>query len=123
MENEVLIATPVSGLLFDQDISLNRRSDNGAKIFRLDVQRVDGDEDVDEQENIYEDIQSVKKKQRKVSSGQYHSDKQTLTREDKVTRIKGCATMWHENTEEICEMLKSIFRMDEDYCARYIFIF
>ena len=56
---------------------------------------------------------------RKISSGQYHSDKQTLTREDKVTRIKGCATMWHESTEEICEMLKSIFRMDEDYCARF----
>ena len=30
----------------------------------------------------------------------------------------GCATMWHESTEEICEMLKSIFRIDEDYSAR-----
>ena len=42
----------------------------------------------------------------------------TITSEDKITRIKGCATMWHENQAEMSEMLKSIFRMDEDYCAR-----
>ena len=30
----------------------------------------------------------------------------------------GCATMWHENAEEIEVMLKSIFRIDEDYSAR-----
>ena len=38
--------------------------------------------------------------------------------EDEVTRVMGCATMWHESSEEICEMLKSIFRIDEDYSAR-----
>ena len=38
--------------------------------------------------------------------------------EDEITRVRGCATMWHESTEEICEMLKSIFRIDEDYSAR-----
>ena len=42
----------------------------------------------------------------------------TISTEDKITRIKGCATMWHENQAEMSEMLKSIFRMDEDYCAR-----
>ena len=42
----------------------------------------------------------------------------TITTEDKITRIKGCATMWHENQAEMCEMLKSIFRMDEDFFAR-----
>ena len=28
--------------------------------------------------------------------------------------------MWHESTEEIAEMLKSIFRIDEDYSARFL---
>ena len=37
---------------------------------------------------------------------------------DKVTKIYGCATMWHENIEEMMEMLKSIFRLDRDYSAR-----
>ena len=38
--------------------------------------------------------------------------------EDEIPRIKGCATMWHESSDEMAEMLKSIFRMDEDYSAR-----
>ena len=104
-------------------MTLNRRSDSGERIFRMDIKGIDGNAVVmEEPENIYEDIQTAQKKKkgvpRKISSGQYHSDRQTLTRDDKVTRIKGCATMWHESTEEICEMLKSIFRMDEDVCAR-----
>jgi chitin synthase len=37
---------------------------------------------------------------------------------DGVTRIFACATMWHETREEMLEMLKSIFRMDEDQSAR-----
>lgn len=39
--------------------------------------------------------------------------------EDEISRVYGCATMWHESTEEMGEMLKSIFRIDEDYSARY----
>ena len=39
---------------------------------------------------------------------------------DNITRIYACATMWHETEDEMMEMLKSIFRMDEDQCARRI---
>lgn len=38
--------------------------------------------------------------------------------EDERTRIMGCATMWHESSDEMTEMIKSIFRIDEDYSAR-----
>ena len=37
---------------------------------------------------------------------------------DETTRIMGCATMWHESSEEMIEMIKSLFRIDEDYSAR-----
>merc|ERR1719402_1883447 len=48
------------------------------------------------------------------------SERKFVTKEDTMTRVYGCATMWHENTEEITEMLKSIFRIDEDYSARFL---
>eukprot|EP00095_Tigriopus_kingsejongensis_P011454 maker-scaffold271_size230452-snap-gene-0.8 protein:Tk11454 transcript:maker-scaffold271_size230452-snap-gene-0.8-mRNA-1 annotation:"isoform b" len=87
------------GLLVDQSVMANRRSDVGKPRSRLD-----GNED------------AVKRKVFKLQSAQVQNHE--ITEEDQVTRIKGCATMWHESPEEICEMLKSIFRIDEDYSAR-----
>jgi chitin synthase len=39
---------------------------------------------------------------------------------DSITRIYACATMWHETKSEMLEMLKSVFRMDEDQSARRV---
>ena len=86
---------PTTGLLFDQAISLNKRSDSGQRISRMDTNSVKG-------HKILDDLDKQKK----------------FTSEDKITRIKGCATMWHENSDEMSVMLKSFFQMDEDYCAR-----
>lgn len=44
----------------------------------------------------------------------------TVKSSDHVTRIYACATMWHENKEEMMEFLKSILRLDEDQCARRV---
>ena len=87
----------ITGLLFDQDVQLNKRSDSGERLFRMDIKSVEGNVNVGKDRL---------------------SESENIMSEDKITRIKGCATMWHENSDEICEMLKSIFRMDEDYCAR-----
>lgn len=35
-------------------------------------------------------------------------------------RIFACATMWHETKSEMMEMMKSLFRMDEDQSARRV---
>ena len=68
----------------------------------------------DEDESIYEDIPPIKRvsnnKMRKISSGVYKNEGETLRPKDEMTRIKGCATMWHENSAEMIEMIKSIFR-------------
>lgn len=39
--------------------------------------------------------------------------KSDIRASDKITKIYGCATMWHESTNEMVEMLKSIFRIDK----------
>ncbi|XP_011200587.2 chitin synthase chs-2 isoform X1 [Bactrocera dorsalis] len=54
---------------------------------------------------------------RKVDSTQ--SNLPTYIKEsDKIPQLIVCATMWHENQEEMMEFLKSIVRLDEDQCAR-----
>ena len=59
------------------------------------------------------------KKRRKISAWSEQTQEfNDISIDDNTVRIKGCATMWHETEEEIEEMLKSIFRIDEDYCAR-----
>ena len=37
---------------------------------------------------------------------------------DQTVRIYACATMWHENSEEMMQFLKSVMRLDADQCAR-----
>ena len=95
LQFSLLFPSSISGLLCDLDVQLNKRSDIRERISRKDIKTIKNDKKLDELDK-----------------------QQTFNCEDEITRIKGCATMWHENSDEICEMLKSIFRMDEDYCAR-----
>ena len=88
-----------SGLLAEVDVQMNKRSDSGEKMFRMD-------------------IKGVEHQASSVTIDDFGKHKMS---EDKKTRIKGCATMWHENSEEIAVCMKSVFSMDEDYCARYNF--
>nr|CAI5837000.1 unnamed protein product [Callosobruchus analis] len=48
------------------------------------------------------------------------SSPKAVKNSDHITRIYACATMWHENREEMIEFLKSILRLDEDQSARRV---
>lgn len=38
-------------------------------------------------------------------------------RKDRITKIYACATMWHEERNEMNHLISSILRLDKDQCA------
>uniref|UniRef100_A0AAR5P4N2 chitin synthase n=1 Tax=Dendroctonus ponderosae TaxID=77166 RepID=A0AAR5P4N2_DENPD len=104
---EKLFVIPMyEGLLIDQSMGMNRRRDDEA-----DVKTEDLDEIQKEKADEYYET---------ISNHTDGSSPKTIKNSDNITRIYACATMWHENKEEMIEFLKSILRLDEDQSARRV---
>ncbi|GAU91388.1 hypothetical protein RvY_03650-2, partial [Ramazzottius varieornatus] len=104
-----LFITPMyEGLLVDQSLALNRRMDDDPDVKvdelvkRIEDKPVIGDD-------MYETPGVDKLRPGVDDAGKGF---------DSVTKIFACATMWHETTSEMMQVLKSIMRMDEDQSAR-----
>ena len=98
---EILFVSPMyNGLLVDQSMTLNRRR---KEILYENDDEEDDDGNPDNREYL-----------------ELNNADQFAFPEDKIPKIYACATMWHETKDEMIEMLKSIFRMDEDQAARKI---
>nr|AYU65265.1 chitin synthase A isoform 2 [Atta sexdens] len=95
-------------LLIDQSMGLNRRRDDQPEVKVEDLAEIEKEKGDGDYETIYEQTDGSTTPPSVVKSS------------DHVTRIYACATMWHENKEEMMEFLKSILRLDEDQCARRV---
>ncbi|CAB3381251.1 Hypothetical predicted protein [Cloeon dipterum] len=105
---KLFVAPMYSALLIDQSLALNRRNDDNDVDVVKDAAPKKGSktplEDYADNVSIASNMSDM------LTNGSPSTDH--------ITRIFACATMWHETKEEMMEMLKSIFRMDEDQCAR-----
>ncbi|XP_012058612.1 PREDICTED: uncharacterized protein LOC105621766 [Atta cephalotes] len=106
---EKLFVVPMyDSLLIDQSMGLNRRRDDQPEVKVEDLAEIEKEKGDGDYETIYEQTDGSTTPPSAVKSS------------DHVTRIYACATMWHENKEEMMEFLKSILRLDEDQCARRV---
>ncbi|CAO4368072.1 unnamed protein product [Caenorhabditis nigoni] len=107
------------GAFVDQSLAFNRRRDDKAKIKAEDLEF-----DAEDSSLTYETIPGLQSKTPpSVCSASSSKMENGLIRDsassaDAITKIYACATMWHETGVEMTCMLKSLFRMDEDQCAR-----
>ncbi|VDD93431.1 unnamed protein product, partial [Enterobius vermicularis] len=119
-KSEKLFILPYfNGAFVDQSLAFNRRRDDKIKIRAEDLE-LDG-----EDTSTYATIPGLinPKPPPSVCSATSSKFETGLIRlvassADAVTKIYACATMWHESALEMTCMLKSLFRLDEDQCAR-----
>uniref|UniRef100_K1Q406 chitin synthase n=1 Tax=Magallana gigas TaxID=29159 RepID=K1Q406_MAGGI len=91
-----------NGGLLDQSLLLNRRRTD--EEFKRTEEHNESDKKVPIPEKDEEDEKS--------------NIDWSILRKDDTPMIYMCATMWHESENEMIQILKSIFRQDEDQCAR-----
>ena len=105
-ESEQIFCTPYyDGLFIDQSLVMNRRAE---KTVENSAEEAKGEED------DYYNPQS-----RGIYRPSSNSSRGSGEKKVKAKRkIYACATMWHETEDEMMEMLKSLFRIDEDWACR-----
>ncbi|KAJ9577214.1 hypothetical protein L9F63_006188, partial [Diploptera punctata] len=107
MSTEMLFNLPMyDSLLMDQSLAFNRKHDDGFQIDSSELDEVWREEEYAQQHRVEEE-----------EAGEKNNPEREA---DRVRRVYACATMWHETPDEMMQMLKSIFRMDADQCARRI---
>lgn len=109
---KIFVSPMYQSFVIDQSLTMNRRRDDEGEVKteELELDRV-GMEDNDISQ-YYETIS--------IHTESSNANSVKTKTSDSITKIYACATMWHETRSEMMEMMKSLFRMDEDQSARRV---
>lgn len=106
--SEQIFSTPwYEGLFIDQTLMMNRRKDGDLLLKTEELPEFELGT-----ETVLKDLYEI------FPDNDSDSKTGSIRKTDRITKIYACATMWHENKEEMLEMLISLFRIDFDYSAR-----
>ena len=112
----------------DQSMMMNRRRDD-LIVFKFKLDKDDMDSTYQDLQNQrqndsststhYESIQDTNEDKKSYAElKKRNKEKSVAKEEDYITKLLISATLWHETKEEMIQMLKSLFRLDEDQCAK-----
>ncbi|XP_046559999.1 uncharacterized protein LOC124269013 [Haliotis rubra] len=68
----------------------------------------------------YQSLAMLRRQDSEVKKERLHKVKKEEEEETERPLVHICATMWHETRQEMVQLLKSLFRLDFDNCARRI---
>ncbi len=115
---EKLFIIPMySSVIIDQSLAMNKRRLNLIdEVIKQDVETANVnvkhvDQEMNDNNNTNHYYESVSETLPTGPLSVVHNPDETVT-------IFVCATMWHENKEEMIQMLKAVMRLDADQCAR-----
>nr|XP_022324471.1 uncharacterized protein LOC111125208 isoform X3 [Crassostrea virginica] len=104
VQTERLFVQPLyCGVLLEQSLMLNRRRDDRDRDFRLGSEK---------HKRFGFESPEMKGKYDGILPGR------RSIKTDRTPMIYVCATMWHETQKEMMQILTSLFRLDNDQCAR-----
>ncbi|XP_052237923.1 chitin synthase chs-2-like [Dreissena polymorpha] len=100
-EDRMFVQPMYCGVLLEQSMLLNRRKDEG-DTKAIDVKMKESELPIPDN----------------LETWRPGDDSRSPLREDDTPFIYLCATLWHETENEMIQILKSLFRLDTDQCAR-----
>ncbi|XP_011253680.2 chitin synthase chs-2 [Camponotus floridanus] len=102
-------------LMIDQCLALNKKTQN--EDADEDDEEKNKDTEIPNDDDFKIEATDISLDIGKLEQDLNREDLNTNKRKDRISKIYACATMWHEERNEMNHLISSILRLDRDQCA------